>query len=143
MKNDVLLTIVGIQNYQGEEPETVRLVTEGTMEITPEAILLSYEESELTGLPGTRTDFCVEPNRVTLTRTGGLESRMVFVPGREDRSLYDTGCGALMLAVRTETLQSDLGEQGGTLRVVYGITIEEETAGRIEYQVEVRLKSAQ
>lgn len=137
---EVLLTITGIQRYDGEEPETVRLVTEGTMELGEDQIVLSYEESELTGLPGTRTVFTVAPNCVTLSRSGALQSRMVFVPGREDRSLYDTGCGALMLAVRTRTLQCDLSGSGGTICVAYDISIEEQTAGQIEYRVEVRPK---
>lgn len=139
---EVLLTITGIQRYEGEEPETVRLVTEGTMERTPEHIILSYEETELTGLPGTRTVFTVAPDCVTLSRSGALQSRMVFIPGREDRSLYDTGCGALMLAVRTRTLQSSLDGSGGTIYVAYDISIEEQTAGQIEYRVEVRPKNA-
>lgn len=140
MKQTALLTIVSTQYFGGEEPETVKLVTEGTLEKTEEAILLSYEETELTGLEGTSTCFRVEENRVVLTRSGGVDSRMVFVPGQEDRSLYDMGFGALMIAVRTEEIRAKLDERGGTLRVTYAISIEEETAGHIEYRIQARLK---
>lgn len=142
MKRPVLLTIVGTQYFSGEEPESVKLVTDGTMEETADAILLSYEESELTGLSGTHTVFRVEEGRVILTRTGTLESQMVFVPGEEDRSLYDMGGGALMICVRTEHIQSEFTEAGGRLKVSYAISIEEETAGRIEYSIDIRNKEA-
>ena len=47
---------------------------------------------------------------------------------------------ALMIAVRAEEIRSNIRENGGTLQVVYAIVIEEETAGMIEYRIEVRLK---
>lgn len=140
IEKKVLLTISSIQRFQSEEPETTKLVTEGEMRIDGDAVLLSYEETELTGLTGTRTSFCIGRDSVTLKRTGSIESKMTFVVGHEDHSLYDTGFGALMIAVRAEEICSDIGENGGTLRVVYSIVIEEETAGMIEYRIEVRPK---
>lgn len=140
MEKDVLLTITGIQRMQDEPPETTKLVTEGVMRCEDGAIELSYEETVLTGLAGTRTTFRIEGARVILSRTGMLESRMVFVVGQEDHSLYDIGYAALMIAVRAERIRSNIDENGGTLEVAYAISIEEETAGTIEYRVEVRPK---
>lgn len=140
MEKDVLLTITGIQRMQDEPPETTKLVTEGVMRCEDGAVELSYEETVLTGLAGTRTTFRIEGARVILSRTGMLESRMVFDVGQEDQSLYDIGVGALMIAVRAERIRTNVGENGGTLEVAYAISIEEETAGTIEYRVEVRPK---
>lgn len=140
MEKEVLLTITGTQHFQDEEPETTKLVTEGILRCADGAVELSYEETELTGLTGTQTTFRIEGARVVLTRTGALESRMVFAVGQEDHSLYDIGYGALMIAVRAESIRSDMNENGGTLQVSYAISIEEETAGMIEYLIEVRPK---
>ncbi len=140
MEQDVLLTITGVQRMRDEPPETTKLVTEGVMRCEDGAVELSYEETVLTGLTGTRTTFRIEGARVILSRAGALESRMVFAVGQEDHSLYDIGFGALMIAVRAEKIRSDVGENGGTLEVCYAISIEEETAGTIEYRVEVRPK---
>ena len=104
------------------------------------AVELSYEETELTGLSGTTTTFRIEGARVILSRTGALKSRMVFAVGQEDHSLYDIGYGALMIAVRAESIRSSVGEDGGVLEICYAISIEEETAGEIEYKIEVRPK---
>lgn len=140
MEKEVLLTITGTQHFQNEAPETTKLVTEGLMRCRDGAVELSYEETELTGLTGTRTTFRIEDKRVILSRTGAVESRMVFAVGQEEHSLYDIGYGALMIAIRTERLHASVGENGGTLRVSYAISIEEETAGKIEYVIEVRPK---
>ena len=117
MTHEVLLTIDGTQRFQNDTPETTSLVTDGTLRVEDGAVILSYAESELTGMRGTQTTFRIEPDRVTLTRTGAVQSVMVFAVGREDRSLYDVGVGALMICVRTERISSTMDENGGVLEV--------------------------
>lgn len=141
MTCEVLLTIDGVQRFQNEAPETTKLVTDGTLRTENGAVLLSYAESELTGMSGTQTTFRIEPERVTLTRTGAVQSVMVFAVGEEDRSLYDVGVGALMITGRTERISSNIDENGGTLEVAYAISIEDDTAGTIQYRVEARRKT--
>ena len=141
MTCEVLLTIDGVQRFQNEAPETTKLVTDGTLRTENGAVFLSYAESELTGMSGTQTTFRIEPERVTLTRTGAVQSVMVFAVGEEDRSLYDVGVGALMITVRTERISSNIDENGGTLEVAYAISIEDDTAGTIQYRVEARRKT--
>ena len=70
MKKAAMLSIRGRQSYDGQEPEVIELVTEGTMEFTNGGWDIAYDESELTGLAGVHTVFRVEPGKVTLTRTG-------------------------------------------------------------------------
>ena len=140
MEKQVLLSILSIQQFMAEKPEETRFVTEGTLRKVDGAIEISYAESELTGLVGTMTTFRIEHDRVILQRSGAVQSKMSFIIGQEDRSLYDMGFGALMITIRTERMQSDLTEDGGKLKVSYVITIEEEAAGYIEYLIEVRLK---
>lgn len=137
---EVLLTILSRQQFRDEEPETTKLVTEGTMRRVGETVELAYEESELTGLSGTTTTFRMTPQRVELERRGAVSSRMIFEAGQEDRSLYDMGFGALMIAVRAEKIRMHFDDDGGSACVAYGIAIEGQTAGRIEYRIDVRRK---
>ena len=88
MKRDVVLSIRGRQHYGDQEPETIELVTEGTMELRDGGWDITYEESELTGLAGVITTFRVEPGKVTLNREGALNSRMLFQEGVAHDSLY-------------------------------------------------------
>lgn len=136
----MLLTIDGTQHFYGEEPETTKLVTDGTLRKENGILFLSYAESELTGMRGTMTTFRIEKERVTLTRTGTVESVMTFAVGKEDRSLYDIGFGALMITVRTDHIDCEMDENGGFLEVSYAISIEDSAAGTIEYRIEARKK---
>ena len=117
----VVLTITGSQRFGTDEPEKTSLVTEGTLEREGDILLLSYEESELTGMEGPTTVFRVEPARITLQRSGTLESQMVFELGHEDRSLYDMGFGALMITVLTDRLENTLTDAGGEMDVSYSV----------------------
>ena len=140
---DVLLTIRSRQQFRDEKPETTKLLTEGTMRRDGETVELAYEESELTGLSGTTTTFRMAPQRVELERRGKVSSRLVFEPGVEDRSLYDMGFGALMIAVRAEKVRLDFNDNGGSASVSYTIDIEGQAAGRIDYRIDVRKKQTQ
>lgn len=138
MEKPVLLTIVSIQRFEDDTPETTQLVTEGLLRVEDGAMELSYAETELTGLKGTQTGFRIEKDRVCLSRSGALESRMTFIEGQEDLSLYDMGFGALMISVRTERICCDLNENGGRLTVSYTIVIEEEATGAVTYEITVQ-----
>lgn len=140
METNAILTIEGVQQLQGEAPETTRLMTEGRLSREEHTIVLSYEETELTGLAGTRTTFRIQPDRVVLTRTGAVESEMAFLPGQEHRSLYNMGFGALMIKIHTDAMVTTMTEHGGMLEVSYHISIEEETAGTITYRIKARRK---
>ncbi len=140
MKKTVMLSIRGRQSYAGQEPEVIELVTEGTMEFRDGGWDISYEESALTGLQGATTTFRVEQDRVILTRTGSLNSQMVFQTGVAHDSLYQMEFGALMLRVKATQVFYDIVPDGGVIDLVYGIEIENTEAGVIDYHLDIRAK---
>ena len=140
MKQAVVLSIRGTQTYDGQEPDTIELVTEGTMEFRDGGWDITYEESELTGLAGVTTTFRVEPGRVILERTGNLRSRMVFEKGVAHDSLYQMAFGALMITVCAQHLFFDIVPDGGMIDLVYSIAIENSTAGTVDYHLDIRSK---
>ncbi len=140
MKRSVVLSIRGRQSYDGQEPEVIELVTEGTMEFHDGGWDISYEESELTGLAGVTTVFRVEPGKVTLIRTGKLNSRMVFQQGITHDSLYQMEFGALLLSVQATSVFYDIVPDGGVIDLVYNISIEHTEAGVIDYHLDIRAK---
>ena len=140
MKRGVVLSIRGRQHYPEQEPEVIELVTGGTMEFTNGGWDISYEESALTGLEGVTTTFRVEPDKVILTRTGKLNSRMVFQTGVPHDSLYQMEFGALMLTVEAKYVFFDLLPEGGVIDLLYNISIENTEAGEIDYHLDIRAK---
>ncbi len=140
MKRPVVLSIRGTQTYEGQEPDVIELVTEGTMEFRAGGWDISYEESELTGLAGVTTTFRVEAGRVTLERTGNLRSKMVFEKDVPHDSLYQMAFGAMMLTVCAKHLFFDIVPDGGVIDLLYSIDIEHVQAGTVDYHLDIRAK---
>ena len=138
MKQKVLLSIRGKQAYLNQEPDIIELTTDGTMEYNDGGWDISYEESDLTGLKGVTTTFRVESGKITLTRTGPLNSQMVFQEGVFHDSLYQMEFGAMMITVCASKVEFDITEKGGTIDLTYGIEIEQSQAGVIEYHLDIK-----
>lgn len=134
----VLLSIRGRQAYEDQEPDTIELVTEGTMDFREGGWDVSYEESDLTGLTGVTTTFRVEPGKVILTRRGKLNSQMVFETGVAHDTLYQMEFGALMMRIRAKQVMYDIMPEGGYIDLAYDIEIENTAAGVIDYHLDIR-----
>lgn len=140
MKQPVVLSIRGRQSYDGQEPDVIELVTDGTMDFVDGGWDISYEETELTGMAGVTTTFRVEPGKVTLLRTGKLRSEMVFQEGVRHESLYQLDFGALLMTVTAMQVYYDIVSDGGSIDIVYSIEIENSAAGTVDYHLDIRAK---
>ena len=139
-KLPVLLSIRGEQYFDDIDPDATELMTEGTMVLTEDGMVLSYEETELTGMEGTTTTFEVKGPEVILTRTGTVNSQMVFEEGRQHTSLYETPFGELTVDIQTSTLKHNLTQRGGVMEIKYSIAVEHTVTGRNCFKIRVRPK---
>jgi uncharacterized beta-barrel protein YwiB (DUF1934 family) len=138
MEKDVIISISGVQAMVDAEREKVELVTAGKFSRFNDGYALSYMESALVGLEGTRTTFQVEKDRITLVRAGSVNSQMVFEKGRKHFSLYETDFGAMTLAVSAKRVDSSLNDSGGEIDINYSIEIDHELAGENTFHIQVR-----
>lgn len=136
----VILSIKGRQTYRDQEPDCIELVTEGTLEYRDGGWDIRYEESALTGLEGVTTVFRVERDQILLDRTGKLRSQMVFREGMWHDSLYQMEFGALMISVCAQRVWAQISPAGGTIDLVYSIQVEQDTAGQIDYHLDITAK---
>ena len=139
-KLPVLLSIRGEQYFDDIDPDATELMTEGTMVLTEDGMVLSYEETELTGMEGTTTTFEVKGPQVILTRTGTVNSQMVFEEGRQHTSLNETPFGELTVDIQTSTLKHNLTQRGGVMEIKYSIAVEHTVTGRNCFKIRVRRK---
>ena len=139
-KLPVLLSICGEQYFDGVDPDATELMTDGTLEVTERGFLLTYQETELTGMEGTTTTFEVQGPTVVLTRSGKVSSRMVFEEGRQHTSLYETPFGELTVDIQTSTLKHNLSERGGLMEIKYSIAVEHTVTGRNCFKIRVKRK---
>ena len=139
-KIPVLLTIRGEQYFDDVDPNETQLMTDGTMELTEAGMRLTYEETELTGMEGTTTTFEVKEKQVILTRSGTVNSQMVFEEGKQHTSLYETPFGELPVDIRTSSLQHNLSERGGVMDIRYSIAVANTATGQNFFKIQVKRK---
>jgi len=139
-KFPVLLTIRGEQYFDDVDPDETKLMTDGTMEISDEGIFLTYEETELTGMEGTTTTFEVKDKQVILTRSGTVNSQMIFEEGRQHTSLYETPFGELPVDIQTSMLRHNLSQRGGLMEIKYSIAVAHTVTGRNCFKIQAKRK---
>ncbi len=140
MKQPVMLSLRGQQDYVDQESEIISLITEGILEKQADGWSVSYQETGLTGLEGVTTTFIVQKDCVTLTRTGKLNSQMVFRLGEPHESLYQMEFGAFLITVCATSISWDISEIGGIIDLIYNIAIEQTEMGVVTYHLDIALK---
>lgn len=138
MEKTVTISVKAKQEFGDGPADSMELVTQGVLQKKDGLIILSYQESEVTGLEGTMTTFQVEPERVTLMRMGEYNSQMVFEEGRRHLSMYNTPYGALSVGVNTRHLLSELDEHGGSIEIDYTLELEHAAIGRNVFLIRVK-----
>lgn len=138
MKN-VIISIQGRQQADGDAaPDNLEFITNGTYCHQNGEVTLSYMESEMTGMPGTRTTFRVRPDAVTLTREGQMNSQMIFQTGKKNVFLYETPYGAMSMGVHTRRMRQGLDEMGGKLELNYAIDVDNLIVSENSFVIKVR-----
>lgn len=138
IKKDVVITIVSRQNFEGCEPDQVDLITTGRLYGRNGKFYISYEESELTGMEGSRTTLKIEPKQITMTRTGTYPSQMRFAEHERQVGLYQTELGEVAVSTHTSQLTSSIDENGGALAIDYTVEIDASLAGAHRFELSVR-----
>lgn len=136
MKN-VIISIVGTQS-QEDGLESIELVTDGQYSFSDGSSVLSYMESEITGMDGTKTTFEVGKDLVTMIREGSINSQMTFEKGKKHFFLYETPYGAATLGVDTQRLKTVFGENGGDMELEYALDIDNMRLGINAFKIHVK-----
>ena len=138
---DVLISIQSVQNLDGRDSDGPELITMGDYEYGEDGICLSYLETALTGLQGTKTTFQIRPpEEVALTRRGSVNAQTIFRVGEKHSFRYQTGIGTLGLGVNTRRLEMDLDAHGGDLQIEYDLSFEHSYLSRNKFIIKVREK---
>ena len=93
---------------------------------------------ELTGMEGTTTAFSIRDDTVALTRTGLINSQLVFQRGRRNSSLYETPWGTMQVDVFTNRLVYQLDSRGGVLEIKFSISVDHQVTGENQFKIRVR-----
>ena len=138
MKKDVWLTIHSTQRFVGCEAEQINLTTAATLYERGGKYYIAYEESELTGLEGTRTTVKLDGKPVTLIRSGAYPSHMLFAEDERHVGLYQSPIGAeIAISTHTSRVRNTVGEDGGELVLDYTVEVDNSLMGQHHFEMYV------
>jgi len=104
---------------------TAKLVSDGVFwQEEDGSFRIVYEESEITGMQGCLTTFCLSPSGLLiLLRSGNARTCMVFENARRHLCDYGTEKDFPSFFLHTHRLSSSLSENGGKILAEYSVEI--------------------
>ena len=138
MKRDVMITVNSRQEHPDKDTDVFNFITEGTYYKEGDNYYITYNESYLTGMDGTTTTLKVEPDAVTLIRSGNVSSLMVFKKGRKHTSEYSTEYGTFEVGVTAQKVSVNMNDLGGNIDVEYFIEVNNQLTSFTTLKVKVQ-----
>lgn len=140
---DVIIDISSRFNLEQEDEDSLDFTTDGFYLLEGDTACISYFETEVTGMEGTRTSLFVMPDQVVVDREGTVTSRMVFKEGLQSSFLYQTPYGEAKLGLRTRRIRQSMGPEGGKVEIEYVVDMEHAMVSRNQFHISVRELPAQ
>ena len=138
MLKDVWISINSIHGMEQEDEDRLEFTTDGYYYYEDGVGCLSYEESDVTGLEGTRTSMIVMPDQVVVDRDGLITSRMIFKEGSKSNFLYETPYGNATMGIDTRKIRHSMDENGGRVEIDYVLNVEHAVVTRNKFQITVK-----
>ena len=104
MIKDVVIWMRSVHNSDEGEDDVMEFSTDGEYFIDGDTYCFTYLETEITGLPGTRTSVFVRPDEVVVDRDGMMTSRMILREREKNRFLYTTPYGSATFNLSTRSI---------------------------------------
>ena len=136
MKN----AVITVQSRVSVEDELIEVVTIGKLYITSNSYRVEYDETELSGMEGTKTTMLIKDNYFKLSRVGTTETNMEFELNNESISLYKTPFGVMSIAINTKKLDINMDDNGGNVHIVYTLSVEGQPMIETDLNVFIKAK---
>ncbi|HHT24153.1 MAG TPA: DUF1934 domain-containing protein [Clostridiaceae bacterium] len=122
----VIIHIISEQWVTGQVLEPMKFMTTGllTHDEKNDEWTVSYDESEATGMTGTKTSLrLTKDGHVHFIRTGSVQMDVLFESGNHFLSQMETPFGLLDISILTNEVKGNLSEQGGELSLGYSLNV--------------------
>lgn len=136
----VWLSIKGTVAHDGEESDVMELLTEGIRSGKADSCSLAYDESEISGMEGTRTTVQVNGQKVSIIRLGSVNSLMEFESGKRSVTMYSTPEGDISMGITTRDIDIDYDESRRPSRVKVDYNIEMKGIGETDNTIDIQVK---
>ena len=138
MSNKVIISV--ISEIVGEEDNKIELLTLGSFYKKDEKYYVVYDETEISGMKGTKTTFKISPDKFSLIRMGTTNTKMEFEPNIESMSLYNTPYGVIEIEIKTNVLDINVNDNGGDVKINYDMTIGNEKIQSTILKINIKVK---
>lgn len=121
------------------EPEKTQIKTHGVRCVKDGRTEISYEETELTGMEGSRTIISytmADKGVVTMMRTGAVSTALVFEKGKRHHCVYQTPYMPFEVCVRTLEVKNDI-DTTGCMELDYIVEIRGARAEHTKFSIRV------
>ncbi|MDR1573362.1 MAG: DUF1934 domain-containing protein [Clostridiales Family XIII bacterium] len=137
-----MLKIIGSQITRNEGDERMEFITEGKYVEEDGSVLLSYAESELSGIEGCTTSLRITGGKIKMERYGGLigvDTAIEFEQGRRFKGYYETPFGSIEMEVLTNSIVNNIKHDNasGYLDIDYNISLKGVTESRSRLKIEI------
>lgn len=117
MSKKAIISICSTQDIG--EKEKIEVVTVGEFSINGDEFIATYDETEISGMEGTKTTLKIKGDKVVLHREGTTSTKMEFEKDNTQVALYNTPYGMLELKTSTKELDLDVNKKGGNISIKY------------------------
>ncbi len=124
VKNVTPVDVFSADSFDSVNAQRIDVDYEGTLSVEGGRLSLEYDESELTGMEGTTTNISFEldnPSLVVMSRTGSVVGTLCFSDGERIMCTQNTPEMELPMVIDTESMINELTEEGGELKISYGL----------------------
>lgn len=122
--------------------DVLEIRSTGTLTRKNGRLILSYEETELTGMEGATTTVSFaerDPSVITMLRYGSVSTALVFEEGKRHICAYDTHIMPFEICIQARTVRNHLTFEGGTLDLDYLVEIRGAKAERTAFSMTVKV----
>ena len=138
MSNKAIISV--ISEAIGEKDNKIELVTLGDFFKKDEKYYVVYDETEISGMKGTKTTFKIFPDKFSLIRMGTTNTKMDFEQNSMSMSLYNTPYGIIEIKIKTNALDISVSDKGGNIIISYDMTIGSEKVQSTLLKVNIKVQ---
>lgn len=135
MSKSVLLKIKS-DIVQNDKRDQIEFSSDGTYYEKNNKKYLSYDETELTGMEGSRVVLIIDKEQLEMHRFGTTKAKMIFKLGKKTKTNYKTPYGLFEMEVFTNQLVVNLKE--GRIKIDYDLSIKGLSEGHNQLIINIK-----
>jgi uncharacterized beta-barrel protein YwiB (DUF1934 family) len=131
--------IIAISSAQlPKKDDVIEVLTPGSYLKESGFYYVEYDETEISGMQGTKTKLEIYPERLALIREGTTNAKMEFEKNKDYRTLYNTPYGTMEIKIYTKNLKVDINDEGGDIYIDYNMSISGQKPQNTELRINIK-----